>query len=333
MERKAIFAGLGAVVLVSFFVWGVAFSGRCLLAQVEKPFYGTVKENIFVVDKGESAKTIARHLKERQFISHEFLFVFYVWDRGLSPRLQAGKYLVRRGMSVKDIADMIVQGKTQEEYTEVTIPEGFTLAEIEQRTERELSDFTAGDFRKEYLFLTDAPQGVSLEGYLFPDTYRFALNAASGDIANKMLANFDGKVSSEVRAEIARQGKSMFETVTMASLIEREVRSEDDMRMVSGVLWKRLEIGIPLQVDATVVYAVGHSELTYDDLAVDHPYNTYRYRGLPPGPIANPGLQAILAAVYPAASDYLYYLSKSDGETIFSKTLREHNIAKEKYLK
>ena len=123
--------------------------------------------------------------------------------------------------------------------------------------------------------------------------------------------------------------------VTLASLIEREVRTQEDMKMVSGILWRRLQLGIPLQVDAAIVYLTGKKtgEVTYDDLKIESPYNTYLHRGLPPRPIANPGLNALIAAIYPAESDYLYYLSKPTGETVFSKTLEEHNTAKAKYLK
>ena len=157
-----------------------------------------------------------------------------------------------------------------------------------------------------------------------------------------MVRNFDAKVTQEVRDAIAGQQKSIFEIVIMASLIEKEVSSEEDRALVSGILWKRISLGMPLQVDATIAYIKNQEsriknqrdgKISLEDTKIDSPYNTYRYRGLPRGPIANPGLSAIRAAVFPRSSPYLYYLSTPDGRTIFSRTLEEHNAAKEKYLR
>ena len=180
------------------------------------------------------------------------------------------------------------------------------------------------------------PIGVDLEGYLFPDTYRIYNDASADDILEKMLDNFDTKLSRELRDEIASQGKSIHDIVTMASIIEKEVAVKDDMAIVSGILYKRMEIGMRLEVDSSVNYVSGKSDpsVTYVDLQIDSPYNTYKYDGLPPGPICNPGLQAIQAAVYPGTSSYLFYLNRQDtGETIFSKNFDEHIRNKNKYLK
>ena len=150
-----------------------------------------------------------------------------------------------------------------------------------------------------------------------------------------MLDNFDKKVTSDIRREIERQKKTLFEIITMASLIEKEVRTEEDRSVVSGILWKRLSIGMALQVDATIVYITGKNttRISSEETKINSPYNTYRRPGLPPGPIANPGLSAIHAAIYPKESPYLYYLSTPDGNTIFSRTLEEHNKAKSRYLR
>ena len=150
-----------------------------------------------------------------------------------------------------------------------------------------------------------------------------------------MLQNFDAKFSNDLRQETLHQNHTTFEIITIASLIEKEVASDSDRALVSGILWKRMKLNIPLQVDATVLYArpkrIG--KVTLADTKINSPYNTYRYTGLPPAPIANPGLSAIRAALYPKKSPYLYYLSTPDGKTIFSKTREEHNRAKAKYLK
>jgi UPF0755 protein len=180
--------------------------------------------------------------------------------------------------------------------------------------------------------LQDKPKDVGLEGYLFPDTYEITLGNNCDDILNAMLENFDQKLTPALRTEITNQKKSIFEEITMASLLEKEVKTLDDKKIVSGILWKRISIGMPLQLDSTVNYATGKSDASVliKDTKIDSPYNTYKYPGLPKGPISNPGMDSIMAAIYPKATNYWYYLS--DGKTIFSETLEQHDIAKAKYL-
>ena len=185
-------------------------------------------------------------------------------------------------------------------------------------------------------FLNDAPADANLEGYLFPDTYRIFRDATAEDIIAKMLDNFNGKLSPAMRADISKQGKSIHDIVVMSSIVEKEVRSAADKKIVAGILYKRLELGMKLEVDVTINYISGKNNPSsaLEDLQIDSPYNTYKYYGLPPGPIANPGLDAIMAAIYPEKSPYLFYLNRQDtGETIFSKTYEEHLRNKAKYLK
>ena len=191
------------------------------------------------------------------------------------------------------------------------------------------------DFSEEFDFLEDKPKNLGLEGYLFPDTYEIFFEEGIEDIVRRMLDNFDRKLTLELKEEIASQKKSIFEIVTMASLIEKEVRTIEDKKIVSGILWKRLKSRMPLQVDATISYITGRktTEITKEELKINSPYNTYKYKGLPLGPICNPGLESIKAAIYPKQSEYWFYLSTPEGETIFSKTLREHNEAITKYLR
>jgi UPF0755 protein len=186
-----------------------------------------------------------------------------------------------------------------------------------------------------YDFLKDKPENLSLEGYLFPDTYLIEKKESLENIVKIILNNFDKKLNQNLRDEIKKQNKGIFEIITMASLIEKEVINYEDKQIVSGILWKRIKAGVPLQVDASVVYALNakKEKISIEDTKINSPYNTYKYRGLPLGPICNPGLESIKAAIYPKETNYWYYLSKPSGETVFSKTLEEHNIAIYKYLK
>jgi len=188
---------------------------------------------------------------------------------------------------------------------------------------------------KEFDFLQDKPANVDLEGYLFPDTYRIFKNSDSYDIIRKMLANFNAKLTPELRQEIVKQKKSFFEVLTLASIIEKEVSEPEDMKMVADIFYKRLKAGIALQSDATVNYATGKSLIqpTYQDLSVNSLYNTYKYPGLPPGPISNPGINALKAAIYPTPNPYYYFLTSKDQQVIYSKTYEEHLANKNKYLK
>jgi UPF0755 protein len=191
---------------------------------------------------------------------------------------------------------------------------------------------TQKDYSSEFDFLQDKPENESIEGYLFPDTYQIAKGESCEEMLNTMLSNFDKKLTLNLRTEIKNQRKSIFDVVIMASLIEKEVRTFDDKKIVSGILWKRMAVGMPLQLDATINYITGKSDpsATIKDTKIDSPYNTYKYKGLPKGPISNPGINSIIAAIYPSQTDYWYYLA--DGRTIFSKTLEEHNAAAKMYL-
>ena len=191
------------------------------------------------------------------------------------------------------------------------------------------------DFSQEFDFLKDKPIYFGLEGYLFPDTYEIAKGESIDNIVRRMLSNFDSKFKQEMRDEVQGQGRAISEIITMASLIEKEVKTLEDKKIVSGILWKRLGVSMPLQVDATIVYLTGKktTKVSIEETQIDSPYNTYRNKGLPLGPIANPGLDSILASIYPEENEYWYYLSTPDGKTIFSKTLKEHNSAKARYLK
>lgn len=197
------------------------------------------------------------------------------------------------------------------------------------------------DWTKDFNFLASKPENLSLEGYLFPDTYRFFASSSPQELVRKMLVNFDNKITDEMMQEINRQGKTLHEVITMASIIEKEApifnqSNKEDASLVSGIFWKRLEIGMALQSDATLSYIYENKKPTHntEELKVKSPYNTYLLPGLPPGPICNPGLIAIEAAIYPQQSNYLYFLTPLDGSRVhYAASYQEHLNNKYKYLK
>lgn len=300
----------------------------------------------FTVEKGESAKEISIKLEEKGLIKNAFIFRCYALIKGFSGKLQSGWYELSPAMNMPKISKKIAFGDVAKE--KITTIEGWNLKEIADYFEEkkicdpeEFLTIAKKDFNSEFAFLKDKPKNLNLEGYLFPDTYYIKKQRTENkkqeaeDIVRQMLANFDKKLNSELREVIVRQNKSIFEIITMASLIEKEVRTPEDKKIVSGILWKRLKAGKPLESCATIAYILGVNKWRYsfDDTRLPSPYNTYLNSGLPLGPISNPGLDSILAAIYPEKSDFWFYLSTPEGKTIFSKTLGEHNVAKAKYLK
>ncbi len=294
----------------SIFVLVVFLGAAFLLFQILIPLNDSENTRLFHIEKGEGSKEIGMHLEEQKFIRSSIAFRFYVLATFAFHTLKAGDYELSSGMSLAEITQKIASGDIAKQT--LMIIEGWNRNDIAQ-----------------YLEEQGIPQGkdlagsqyADLEGYLFPDTYLVRKGAVLEDVITIMRETFDTKAGNPSR-----------DVVIMASLIEKEVRSREDKRMVSGILWKRLKIGIPLQVDATITYLTSKKKVSNGDMKIDSPYNTYRYRGLPLGPIANPGLESIQAALDPQESPYLYYLSTPEGKTIFSRTLEEHNKAKAKYL-
>jgi UPF0755 protein len=291
--------------LIGVFIWSGIYLPKSFQLEEEK---------LFLIEKGQSLFQISQYLEKEGLIKNRFFFNLYVILKGSQKKLQAGKYYFKPSESITKIAKKIISGDTAKII--VTIPEGFTLKQIEERLGLKLP-------------------GENLEGFLFPDTYQFPLEVSGEEVVKKMRENFDKKLIPELREEIQKQGKTISEIVTTASLIEKEVREKEDKEIVSGILWKRMENNIPLQVDSTITYITDKktTKISKEETQIDSPYNTYKYLGLPPGPICNPGIGSIIAAIYPKNSEYWYYLSTPEGKTIFSKTLEEHNLAKVKYLK
>jgi UPF0755 protein len=306
------------------------------------------------IPQGFGSRKIGELLRNEKIIRSKWAFVTYVSLRNEASLLKPGEYAFFSDMDISEIATDILRGGSTEIV--LTVPEGRTMADIAKELEDEhilfsheffaLSGYPTIDYRIDtklpnpkvfsdtYSFLSDKPSFVGLEGYLFPDTYRIFKDSSPEDIVKKMLENMNKKLTPDLRAEIAKQKKTIFSIITMASLIEKEVQSDKDRAIVSGILWKRLEREMPLQVDSTINYITGGKSpsVTIEETKINSPYNTYLYKGLPLGPISNPGISAIQAAIYPEKSPYLFYLSTPEGETIFSRTFEEHGAAKRKHL-
>ena len=316
-----------------------------MILSVNEIYTSVKRAPVFIeIPSGAGSRQIADILKKEDVIRSKWIFVFYASVRGVASELKPGRYTWGR-VSLHTVGNDLVRGVARERV--ITIPEGWSTKDIAAYLEQEgfvahdaflesVSSHSASSrvWGEKFPFLKDIPPEAGLEGYLFPDTYRIFINVTLEDIIKKMLDNFDKKLTVELREEITRQDKTIFEVVTMASLIEKEVVLDEDRVIVSGILWKRLGRGIPLQIDATITYITGKrtTKISHEETQIGSPYNTYKYTGLPVGPIANPGLSAIRAAIYQKQSPYLYYLSTPDGTTIFSRTLEEHNEAKAKYL-
>ena len=303
------------------------------------------EEVIFNIKKGEGMRDISSNLKKAGLIKSEILFNFAVILKGVQGNLQAGIYSLSPSMSISEILEKINSGEIAKES--ITIIEGWNLKDIGKFLEKielynsdeffEMVGYNSSpsqDFSQDFEFLKEKPENASLEGYLFPDTYEIKKGESLENVIRKMLDNFDKKITNDLREEIKTQNRTLYQVLTMASLLEREVKSYEHRQIAAGILWKRLRNGWPLHVDATLVYITGKGseELTKDDLEIDSPYNTYKYYGLPAGPICNPGIDSIKAAVDYKESDYWFYLTTPSGQTEFSKTLNEHNIKRFEYL-
>lgn len=277
------------------------------------------------VESGMGTYATAQSLKEAGVIRSSFVFHVFVKVFGGERSLKAGDYLINEPMNVVSLARRMVRGEYGFVPRKVTFPEGTSVQEMADILSRELISFDKEAF---------IAKATSEEGYLFPDTYLFMPTATSGEIIAKMSLAFEERLK-EINQSIAAFNKPLKEIITMASILEEEGNDEKSRRVISGILWKRIDMGMPLQVDAPFVYLIdkGSADLTKADLKLDSPYNTYKYKGLPQGPITNPGLDAILAAVTPERSPYVYFLTDNDGVMHYSKTYEEHLILQKKYLK
>ncbi|MCS7209130.1 MAG: endolytic transglycosylase MltG [Fimbriimonadales bacterium] len=315
---------------------GLLLVGTALLGVVGAWLYGqtrplskTFQPQLVRLRAPTDATTLAQRLYERRLIRNPRLLAWWLHRRG-KPQIAAGDYEFSPSQSLFEIADILVHERFTRNW--VTIPEGWTMARIAERLhERGVAD------KEEFLALCRQPQrfkdidmplpkDLHLEGYLFPSTYRLPPGTGAERAIRTMLQTTRRQVYLRYRDALQQRGLSLHELLTIASMIEKEVLHDDERPRVASVIYNRLRRNMPLQIDATVLYGLGYwkARVLYKDLRHPSPYNTYLNRGLPPGPIANPGLASIRAALNPEETEYLFYVAQADGYHRFSRTYEEH---------
>jgi UPF0755 protein len=333
----AVISGLALSVLLIYFGWTYMARPVNLMSPVE-----------LAIEPGENLSAISAKLKAGGLINSLQAFKIRSDFFGLSKKYKAGNYSFSGKLSLEMLSNSLIEGDKIGNVMKFTIPEGWLAKEIDAYFVK-INKFGPGDYlsaandreynntlKTRYTFLADKPVGSGLEGYLFPDTYKIFRDAKVNEVIEKQLIDFDRRLKPEWRQEIKAQGKTIYEIVTMASIIEKEVRKVEDMKMVSDIFWRRTKNGQGLESCATLAYILGvnKAQYTLDDTKIDSPYNTYINKGLPPGPISNPGANAIEAAIYPQVNKYNFFLTASGtGETIYSVDFNEHVRNKNKYLK
>jgi UPF0755 protein len=315
------------LLVVGLIIVGIGFAW---FIQAQKPVdVSNAQETRFVIPKGQSVQLIGERLVEANLIRNKLIFRYVVWKEKLGSKIQAGSFQLNQALSTSEIAQRLTMG-TDDIW--VTIPEGKRVEEVAEY----FSEFEQFD-KAEFIKMAKID-----EGYLFPDTYLFPVQTTAAIVHTQLRDNFDAVVQKNKIEEKAKaKNQTLEDVIIMASLLEREAQSAEDMKMVAGILYNRLENGMPLQVDATLQYAKGFDKATNNwwptalsaDKESNSPYNTYKFANLPPGPIANPGLNALKAAAEPTASEYLFYITDNDGNMHYTVTYDEHLENVQKYLR
>lgn len=314
--------GAGAAALAAWSVY----------TRTREPFQGYADTERFVdIPPGAGPAGIGQRLVDAGVVRDTLTFRAAVWLSGRSRQLKAGEYRFDRPQSAAEVVDRIARGDVYKRL--LTFREGLTIAEMaavfESRAFGSAEAFEEAAADGTLIHDLD-PDAKDLEGYLFPETYALPRGTPATDVVSQMVAGFKRVFDLDMRAAAAAQGLTVRQAVTLASLVEKETATPGERPLVAAVYTNRLKIGMGMQADPTVIFALQRAgeydgNLSRSDLQFDSPYNTYRYRGLPPGPIAAPGAASLRAAVRPAEVNYLYFVSRNDGTHVFSATLAEHN--------
>ncbi len=305
--------------LLALMMGGIAVWYFLLLPPSPFPV-GTIIE----IEENSSLYEVAQELKAGGYIDSEIAFLALMRLTGRENAVQAGPYVFKQPYGLLNVADRLARGVSGVPTVRIRIQEGQTAREIGEQLASKIEGFDIATFD---------PKARALEGYLFPDTYEILPDETPDEILERFYETFLRRTES-IEDEIVAFDHPLRDVLTMASLIEREARGLSEKRMVSGILWNRIELGMPLQVDAVFGYIQDTQTYSpsFDDLEIESPYNTYRNKGLPPGPIANPGVNSILAAVTPTKTEYLYYLTGRDGKMYYAETFEAHKANRARYL-
>ncbi len=306
--------------------------GTWVYLLMERPYKGYADAETFVeIVPGSNPQSMGRTLSDAGVVESAIAFRIAVWLEGAGRRLQAGEYRFDAAMTPRAVVDRIARGDVF--LRPVTFREGLTIRQMaaifEEKGFGTADEFVVAASKSGPVRELD-PQARDLEGYLFPDTYTLPRRTTADELVARMVARFEKALTPEMRQKAASRGLRVRELVTLASLVEKETASAEERPLVAAVYANRLKVGMGMQGDPTVIYALERAgrytgNLTRADLQFDSPYNTYRYAGLPPGPIAAPGQASLEAAANPAAVPYLYFVSRNDGTHAFATTLDEHN--------
>lgn len=308
--------------------WAVSFALAVFLVGGYQILFAAptkfLSGSIVNIASGSSVSIVAGQLANAHIIANPSLLRFVLRLSGKSTGVQSGVYRFMVPQNLFAVAARLVAGEYGLQTARLTFPEGITVREMATKVAEALPGVKAEDFLKE---------AQPYEGYLFPDTYFFTPSSDVASIVALMRANFNKKIATTT-GELQISGRSLSDTVILASLIEKEARTSENRRIIAGILYNRLKIGMPLQVDAVFGYIFGRDTYSpsLSDLNVDSPFNTYKHTGLPPGPIGNPGLDSISAASNPTKTDYLYYLTGKDGLMHYATTYDGHQANHRKYL-
>ena len=292
------------------------------------------QDQVLVVRPGQSLKALARQLVEKNWISQPYYLVFESRRRKISAQIKAGEFTIKPGTTPLQLLDILVEGKVKQ-YS-MTLPEGWTFRQIIDAivANNELVKVLPS-YEPKQVMAAAGYSGYFAEGRVFPDTYLFPAGTSDVDFVRRAIKTQEKVLDEEWAArDEGLPYNSPYEALIMASIIEKETGQAEERRKIAGVFVRRLQLGMKLQTDPTVIYAMAErfdGNIRRKDLSIDSPYNTYRYRGLPPTPIASPGRLAIHAALHPLPGKELYFVAKGDGSHHFSASLKEHNDAVARY--
>jgi len=324
--------------LLLLLILAAGAAGAWFYTGVDRPYKGYDAAEQFVeIPQGSGSASIAKRLADAGVVRDVNSFRLALWLTGNARRLQAGEYRFDRPLSVRQVADKIARGDVY--VLPITFPEGLTVRQMAALYESKgfgpAKDFLSAAKHAALVRAID-PDAKDLEGYLFPDTYKLPRHATAEQLVARMVAGFEKALTADLIERAEARGLTIRQLVTLASIVEKETGTADERPRVAAVYANRLKIGMGLQCDPTVIYALERAgrydgNLTREDLQFDSPYNTYRYAGLPPGPIAAPGRASLQAAAAPANVPYLYFVSRNDGSHAFASTLEEHNRYVQQY--